>query len=176
METVDNSETLKSAPIIPTHQPIKRGPSTLESSTYSQPDNEEMKELQEQITLFDPTPTSHNISKRQKVEKNISKKPLVLTSAEQAKIREWLSHIHSTQPIKCDFSADKLLSFLPAVRNNPNKIELAKALTVNIDHLLFVLEEIKPDMEAGTKKTISFVTWIMNFLFSYLITFCHHTP
>lgn len=155
MEIVENTETPKLTPIIPTYQPNKRGPSTLDSSISKQPDNEEMKDPQEQITTPEPAHTSHNTSKRQKVEKDPAKKPLVLTSVEQEKIRERLSHIHSTQINKCDFSADEFLSFLPAVRNNPNKIELAKTLTANTDNLLFVLDEIKPDMEAGTKKTIS---------------------
>lgn len=137
-------------PISSTTQPIKRGPSTLESSVISY-DEEKVTETS-QVNIAESNSQKPSMNKRQKVEKEQGKKPLNLTPDEITKITARLHHIHSTQIIDCDFTTADFLAFLPAVRGNLNKTEFAKALTSNVGNLLYILDEIKPDMEPGTKK------------------------
>ena len=140
-------------PTPPSTQPFKRGPSTLESE-MSAPN---MTETGIPNLANNATSESQllNKSKRRKADLDHSKKPLTLTPSEITKISERFQLIQSTEVIKCDFSIDDFLAFIPAVRSNPNKVELAKSLTQNLGNLLYILDGIKPDMEAGTKKTIS---------------------
>lgn len=148
------TEPTKSIPLTP--QQTKRGPSTLDSSDLAL--TEEIISKDTQADIVHSTLHAPAANKRQKIEKEQNKKPLTLTPVEKAKIEERIEKINTTKVIDCDITSDNLLVFLQSVRGHPNKADLAKELTSNIGNLLYILEEIKPEMEPGTKKTISALT------------------
>lgn len=82
-------------------------------------------------------------------------KQLVLTPEEIKVVTNSVNHIKKTKFTDCDFGAEELIKFLPTIRSNVNKGQLAKKFTGNIECLLFTLEEIRPHMETGTKRTIT---------------------
>ncbi len=105
-------------------------------------------------------PTIANNEKKKKTKKHKPDpetflKPLILTPKETSAITTVLTQISRAKYKDCDFNADDLINFIPTVRGCPNKLQLAKKFTQNIDCLLFTLEELKPTMETGTKKTLT---------------------
>lgn len=88
-------------------------------------------------------------------------KPLILSPEEIKIITELMKHLRQTKFPGCDFTAEDLIKFLPTLRGNLNKRQLADNFTNNTECLLFILEEIKSQMETGTKRTITSLTRVL---------------
>ncbi len=127
----------------------KRGPSTLISSSSSNSESNQNENLNIPNTLEKKKPEH----KRQKP--NPETNSFTLTKEEKSAITEKIKLIRDTKFPNCDFSAEDLINFLPNSRNRPARINLAKSLTSKIDQLIFILEEIKPNVLPNTKKTIT---------------------
>ncbi len=89
-------------------------------------------------------------------------KPLILTPHKSKEITAAINHTRQTKYTNCDFSATELIKLIPSLRGTSNKRQLAEDFTTNLDCLLFILEEIKPWMEPGTKRTITSFIKIFN--------------
>ncbi len=144
----------------------KRGASTLTSNTDSQdlplhdstqntdPQVEpksNVADSQHQVT----TKSKNNRNKRRKTSLEANPKSLDLTLEEKSAIINKINSIRDSKYIECDFTAEDFIQFLPATRNRMNRKNLVTTLTFNTTSLLQVLEEIKPVVTAGTKRTIS---------------------
>lgn len=153
----NNAESLdhqNATDIIPAQ---KRGSSTIASSITSIPDyhtEENMLHSSDSDTTK-PLESKNKRSKRLKPNPETFLKPLILTPAEIQSITNISNQIYQTKYPDCDFNAEKLIDFLPKIRGCSNKIELVKSFTKNVNHLQYILEEIKPKLQTGTKKTIT---------------------
>ena len=134
--------------------PHKRTSSTLASSSTSETN----------FQKFIKAPTSpipqankdkKQDNKRQKTDHDGTENQPVISLEEQTKISEKINLLRSSKYVDCDFTADEFLQFLPAVRKSKHKIEVAKSFTANLPQLEQVLYEIKPDVSANTKRTIT---------------------
>lgn len=140
----------------------KRGPSTLNSSGSNTMENEPVSGIQP--SKLESTPPiklvqmknsqSNHLAKRQKTT-DTPRPPLILTPEEIAKINQKFESILTNKPIDCHLSAKDFITFLPASRNSPNKLDFAKSLTSDLPSLLFILDEVKPLVSSGAKKTIT---------------------
>lgn len=81
--------------------------------------------------------------------------PLIFTADEVSKISEKFDSIMASKPAMINFTAKQFMEFLPATRNTANKLALAKELSPDLSHLLFILDEIKPLVTQGAKVTIT---------------------
>lgn len=139
----------------------RRGPSTLDSSSvHSQEDgkasdfNHTEPGKSSQIKLVQmKNNQSSQPAKRQKIDG--PHPPLILSSDEIARINEKFESILTHKPNACSFSAKEFISFLPATRNSLNKLDFAKSLTPDLSSLLFILDEVKPLVSTGVKRTIT---------------------
>lgn len=148
----------------------KRGPSTLESSIQS---NEILLTSEDSDTelLQMAKPATKKLKKtKHNPNPETYLKSLILTPTEIEAITAAVTHIQQTKYPNCDFTAKQLINFLPTLRGNPNKLHLARAFSSNMDHLLFTLEAIKPQLETGTKRTITSLTKALSKDIPYLET------
>lgn len=130
----------------------KRGSSTIASSTQSNTDT-----LSAVNDLEVPKNTQPKFKQNKKHKPNPEKylKPLILTPAETTAITAIVNHIRQTKYPECRFTADDFVQFLLKIRNSSNRRQTAEAFTNQLDCLSFILEEIKPKLETGTKRTVT---------------------
>lgn len=142
-----------------TIQAQKRSCSTIASSSTSnlEPFIAEENMYVSSDSDFPTTPKNKAQRPKKKIKPNPEAflKPLILNDSEIEAITSTINHISQTKYQDCDFTAEKFIKFLPTVRGSTNKVQLAKSFTENLDHLHYVLEELKPLLESGTKKTVT---------------------
>ncbi|KAM7249246.1 hypothetical protein ACFE04_019855 [Oxalis oulophora] len=159
-------------PLPPTEKPIivppklrelnqlvsaKRGPDEIASSTQSEPKSTSESYSSEDSDFDEKKEVKPKGKKCKKHKPNPEAylKSLILSPGECQIITDTVKHIQKTKFTDCDFSAEELIKLLPSTRNNPNRRQIVAKFTGNLECLLFVLEEIKPQMETGTKRTIT---------------------
>lgn len=143
----------------PTLKQQKRGPSILNSSISNASDKEQQTNLKTnnsspiKLVQLNTNPPVSQTKRLKTVEK--AKPPLILSQDEISQIKNQFESIKSNNPIQCQFTATDFIDSLPTIRHRKDKIESAKSFTSDLPSLLFVLDEIKPFVSTGTKKTIT---------------------
>lgn len=136
----------------------KRGPSTITTSTSSSLDHPIAEET---MLASSDTDSQHTPKTKRKKNKKIKPNPeaylksWTLTPTEIEAITSTVNHIRLTKFPDCDFNAEKLIDFLPKFRGKLDKVQLAESFTKNLDHFQYFLEELKPQLETGSKRTIT---------------------
>lgn len=145
-----------------TQMQLKRGASTIASTTTQNSSNQLPNnnsdtaiQINEGKSKEEKSPKNRRKNKRQKTDKESNTNALILTENEKIQIRDTINSIRETKYTDLDFNADNFIHFLPATRNRQRRSDLIKTLTTNTEYLHYVLDEIKPVVTAGTKKTIT---------------------
>ena len=138
----------------------KRGASQLSSTTHSETSDQVTDDFLSISSDTSLKPAKDDIKRKRRHKKlktntDTFLKALKLTSEEKSVITDTVNLIKETKYTDCDFTAEDIINFLPTIRGSNQKVSLAKALTQNLSHLQCILEEIKPKLESGTKKTIT---------------------
>ncbi len=151
--------------ILTSIQQPKRGPSTLDSSNHTVIEDENT--VSQKTSNNSPiklvqmqTETNTNQAKRLKTAKTV-KPPLIFPTDEISKINNKFEAIQLTKPIDCQISAKEFMDFLSALRNSTNKLEFAKSFNSDLPGLMFILDEMKPLVSTGAKRTITSLVKIL---------------
>lgn len=102
--------------------------------------------------------TNRQVHKKTKVENTnveINKSPPFLSEADTEKVGKIINDLKTSKAIHHSIKAEEFVEFLASTRGSKNKTELARSFTENMEHLLLILDEIKPEVDKNVKKTIT---------------------
>lgn len=137
----------------------KRGPSTIASTASTEAENQPLASLPAYAYEKVTAKKDRKRRKKAKIDNTADAEkycnPLKLTTEEKDIITEAVNHTKATKHHDCDIDAEGLIQFLSTLRGTDHKLEHAKTYTQQLPHLHFILDEIKPKMESGTKRTIT---------------------
>lgn len=103
----------------------------------------------------DKTPTTDRPPKKKKARQNAQKKPLNLTTEETTKIKNQIGQLQQTDPERCPLDPDSFLELIINIKTSTDKIDHAKKYTKDINGLIYLINEINPLVNAGTKRTLT---------------------
>ncbi len=93
--------------------------------------------------------------KKPKTELASKTKELKLTEEEKEKISKQIGAIKASKAMDCPFTADDLIELLPNIRSSKDKIGMARSFMADTHGLSLIIDEIKPQVRASTKRTLT---------------------